>query len=91
MARGRPKKQDTTLTDEFKNVVASSSTDELKTKVVALSNNEESVLVARSEDQALDDAKELTKQLSEPYSSSLKEIRARRKYVLKTLTERGAQ
>ncbi len=85
--RGRKAKD--LISEEFRNAIASAQDDELKTKVVNLSKNEEEVLKARGEDQALTDAKELTKELAAPYSETLKEIKARRRYVLKVLGERG--
>lgn len=85
--RGRKAKD--LISEEFRNAVASAQDDELKTKVVNLSKNEEEVLKTRSEDQALIDAKDLAKELNGPYSETLKEIKARRRYVLKVLQERG--
>lgn len=85
--RGRKAKD--LISDEFRNVVAAMPDDELKTKIVNLSKNEEDVLKTRGEDQALNDSKELTKELNGPYSDTLKEIKARRRYVLKVLEERG--
>lgn len=86
--RGRKAKD--LISEEFRNVCAAAQTDELKTKVVNLSKNEEDVLKTRGEDQDLNDAKELVKERNAPYSDALKEIKARRRYVLKVLAERGA-
>lgn len=85
--RGRKAKD--LISDEFKNAVAAAADDELKTKVVNLSKNEEEILKTRSEDSALAEAKDLAKELNAPYSESMKEVRARRRYVLKVLQERG--
>lgn len=85
--RGRKAKD--LISEEFRNMVAAAQDDELKTKIVNLSKNEEEVIKTRGEDTALNDAKELTKELSGPYSDALKEIKARRRYVLKVLQERG--
>ncbi len=85
--RGRKPKD--LISDEFKNLVASAQDDELKTKVVNLSKNEEEVLKTRAEDQAFNDARDLAKELGAPYAETLKEIKARRRYVLKVLQERG--
>jgi len=85
--RGRKAKD--LISDEFKNAVASAPDDELKTKVVNLSKNEEEILKTRSEDSALSEAKDTAKELNAPYSESMKEVRARRRYVLKVLQERG--
>ncbi len=85
--RGRKAKD--LISEEFRNAVAAAPSDELKTKVVNLSKNEEEVSKTRGEDQALNDAKTLTKDLNAPYSDAMKEIRARRRYVLSVLSERG--
>jgi hypothetical protein len=85
--RGRKAKD--LVSDEFKNAIASASDDELKSKIVNLSKNEEDVLKTRFEDSQLNDAKELAKELNAPYAESLKEIKARRRYVLRVLQERG--
>jgi hypothetical protein len=85
--RGRKAKD--LVSDEFKNAIASAPDDELKSKIVNLSKNEEDVLKTRFEDSQLNDAKELAKELNAPYAESLKEIKARRRYVLKVLQERG--
>ncbi len=85
--RGRKAKD--LVSDEFKNSVASAADDELKTKVVNLSKNEEEILKARSEDTALAEAKDTAKELNAPYADSMKEVRARRRYVLRVLQERG--
>ena len=85
--RGRKAKD--IVSDEFKNAVASASDDDLKSKIVNLSKNEEDVLKTRFEDSQLNDAKELAKELGAPYADSLKEVKARRRYVLKVLQERG--
>ena len=86
--RGHPKKSDL-LSDEFKNMVAAANETDLKTKIYNLSKSEEEVFVTRSEDATLNDAKGLAKELSAPYSESIKEIRAKRRYVLSVLQERG--
>jgi hypothetical protein len=88
MARPKKEPQDI-LSEEFKNMVASGSEDELKTRVVSLSKNEEEVVKTRSDDTKLSDTKLLLKELSGPYTDALKEIKAKRRYVLKVLQERG--
>ncbi len=85
--RGRKAKD--LISEEFKNLVASAADDELKTKVVNLSKNEEEVLKTRGEDQSFNEAKDLAKELGAPYIETLKEVKARRRYVLKVLQERG--
>ncbi len=87
MKRGRKTKQ--LVSDEFQNTVAAAQTDELKTRVVSLSRGEEDILKAKAEDQQLNDAKDLAKELNAPYAEGLKEMRARRRFVLKVLQERG--
>lgn len=87
MKPGRKKSDN--LTDEFKNVVASASTEELKTKVVNLSKYEMDTLKAKNEDVALGDALALAKELAAPYRDTLKGLRAQRNHVLRTLEERG--
>ncbi len=87
MKRGRKTKQ--LVDDEFQNVVAAAQTDELKTRVVSLSRGEEDILKAKAEDQQLNDAKDLAKELNTPYAEGLKVMRARRRFVLKVLQERG--
>ena len=85
--RGRKKQE--LVSEEFKNVVASSDTNELKEKVCTLSKHQMDTLKAKKEDQALVDAQELAKELSAPYRDALKTLRAQLGYVLKTLEERG--
>ena len=88
--RGRPKgaKSDN-LTQEFKNAVAAMSTEELKERVVTVSQYEEEVKTSMRNDVALQDAKELAKDLSAPYRETLKTLGAQRSYVVLTLEERG--
>lgn len=88
MARGRKKKE--VLSDEFKNVVASLPTVELKERVCTLSKQEMDVLKAKADDYKLADAQALSKELNAPYKESVSLLRAQRNYVLKTLEERGS-
>lgn len=85
--RGRKSKD--LLSEEFRNVVASANDEELQTKVITLSKSEEEVFKARAEDNPLNEAKMLSKELGAPYADALKEVRARRRYVLTVMQERG--
>lgn len=87
--RGRKKKADQVLTDEFKNAVGSAQDEELRTKVMTLCKAEEEAIEARANDHALTEAKDKVKEFSAPYSETLKGIKIRRRYILKVLKERG--
>lgn len=85
--RGRKKQE--TVSEEFKNAIASMETKELKERVVSLSKSEGEVLKSRKEDDELNEATEKLKHLKGPYSEALKVVRAQRSYVHTVLEERG--
>jgi|GEM_PF-3137220 len=88
MPRPKMKKQDT-VSEEFKNLVNSMNTAELKERVVTLSKQEGEVIKARKEDLDLSDATALVKELKAPYGEALKKVRAERQFVHVILEERG--
>ncbi len=74
---------------EFHSFVQGASTDELKQKIVELTKEEFQVLKTRDEDDELNDSKQKVKELKEPYSQALKELRQKIGLVSLTLDERG--
>lgn len=77
------------VSEEFRNAVASMSTEELKERVVTLSRQEGEIIKARKEDTELTDASERVKELKGPYADALKKVKSERQYVHTVLEDRG--
>jgi hypothetical protein len=84
------KKKKDIVSEEFKAVIESLQTSELKERIVTLSRQEGEVLKARREDDALTECSATLKELKAPYSEALKVVRAERAYAHSTLEERGS-
>lgn len=94
MIMGRPKgsgKKDMfpLLTEEFQNFVNGASDDDLKQKLVDIAKSESDVVKTRKDDQKLTELKEEVKDMSEPYSTALKEINQKRSFLVAALEGRG--
>ena len=77
------------VSEEFKEVVGALQTLELKDRVVRLSAQEGEIIKARQEDEKLNDAHELYKELRAPYTEAARKVRAERAYIHTVLEERG--
>ena len=89
MPRLKKAKKSDIVSEEFKDVIASLQTLELKDRVVTLSKQEGEIVKARVEDDQLTETVALVKELKAPYTEALKTVRAQRAYVHAVLEERG--
>ncbi len=89
MPKIRKAKKVDIVSEEFKELVTSLQTIELKERVVTLSRQEGEIIKARSDDEKLAEISELHKELKAPYSEALKKVRSERTYVHTVLEDRG--
>lgn len=75
---------------EFANEVNGLSTDQLNNKLATLAKHLEESETAKENDEALEQAKGDAAELSAPYRDAKKAIRAKSKYVIALLKEKGA-
>ncbi len=88
MPRPKMKKPDT-VSEEFKNAIATMNSPELKERVVTLSRQEGEIIKARKDDLELTEVLERVKELKAPYAEALKKVKSERQYVHVVLEERG--
>jgi hypothetical protein len=75
---------------EFVSEVAALTTDQLNNRLATLAKNLEESETAKEDDEELEEAKATASELGAPYRDMKKAVRAKSKYIIKTLKERGA-
>ena len=75
---------------EFANEVDALSVDQLNNRLATLAKYLEESETAKENDEALEEAKTASSELAAPYRDAKKAIRAKTKYVIATLKEKGA-
>jgi hypothetical protein len=92
MARTKKSLQEVVQTDypEFASEVAGLSIDQLNNRLATLAKNLEESETAKEDDPALEDAKNLASELAAPYRDAKKALRAKSKYVIGLLKDKGA-
>jgi hypothetical protein len=75
---------------EFANEVAGLSADQLNNRLATLAKNLEESETAKEDDEALEQAKAEASELAAPYRDAKKALRAKSKYVISLLKEKGA-
>lgn len=75
---------------EFVQEVGGLGADELNRRLATLAKNLEESETAKEEDQELEEAKATAAELAAPYRDAKKAIRAKSKYIISLLKEKGA-
>lgn len=75
---------------EFVNEVSVLTPDQLNNRLATLAKNLEESETAKEQDEELEDAKATASELAAPYRDAKKALRAKSKYVISLLKEKGA-
>lgn len=75
---------------EFAQEVVGLGSDELNRRLATLAKNLEESETAKEEDRELEEAKTTASELAAPYRDAKKAIRAKSKYIISLLKEKGA-
>jgi len=74
----------------FLDEIAGLSRDQLNNRLLGLAKGRQDILQAREEDQDLAQAKDTVKELSAPYSESLKSTDLKMRYIAQVIKEKGS-
>lgn len=92
MARQKKTVQELVQTEypEFAGEVNGLSADQLNNRLATLAKNLEESETAKEEDEALEEAKSTASELAAPYRDAKKALRAKSRYIIGLLKEKGA-
>lgn len=76
---------------EFADAVAGLSVEELNARVTQCAKDSEQIQDAKEADEALEDAKELSRQLAAPYREGLSANRLKTRYLIALIKEKGGE